>query len=343
MNDKKAIAEWEREFRRQRGLGPNDPVPVSLPSPVFEEDHARLMEEERWRDLEAGEEDGPVSLPKMSLEPGAVRRLDQERWLWREAEQGRQPHRRIVNYGSEISGQEGSDSLAGGAGGDRIAKPAVKAKIVAKGPARLPMDVGSLDRGGFGEMVVAKLPTDVDAVMADPSATEVGDSKMWPVPGNGRVAKRREIGPNGRRYSDGRYSPKGGFRGKDDKGNLITHQGMDLPAAVGRRVAAAEDGEVFSQGNQPEGWGNYVAIRHSDGRIAIYAHLDSYKPMRNGTKVVQGQEIGKVGVTGNAGKKGSHLHLEIREDRGDKTLRKISDGAVSLDPSTWIRTRRVAR
>lgn len=47
MDDRQAIAEWEREFRRQRGLGPYDPLPVSLPSLLFEDDHARHLEEER--------------------------------------------------------------------------------------------------------------------------------------------------------------------------------------------------------------------------------------------------------------------------------------------------------
>lgn len=45
--DQQAIAQWEAEFRKQRGLGPDDPVPVTLPRMVLEADHARKLEAQR--------------------------------------------------------------------------------------------------------------------------------------------------------------------------------------------------------------------------------------------------------------------------------------------------------
>ena len=56
------------------------------------------------------------------------------------------------------------------------------------------------------------------------------------------------------------------------------------------------------------GYGNGLAIRHSDGTYSCYAHMQSVS-VSAGQPVSQGQEIGKVGSTGNSG--GAHLHFEV--------------------------------
>lgn len=199
-------------------------------------------------------------------------------------------------------------------------------------------------RGGGGDDPLpagSRLTADIGALLAHPSSKEVVDTRIWPVPGQGQAAQKGAVGPNGRPYFDGRYSPSGAFR-KYPSGSGKPHYGIDLPAPVDEPVQAADDGAIFGHGFE-KNLGNYVAVRHGDGRVGIYAHLGAYAPLPAGTKVVQGQKIGKVGVSGNAAGQGSHLHFELREDRGKKTLARMSKGAVSVDPAPWIRARTVAR
>jgi murein DD-endopeptidase MepM/ murein hydrolase activator NlpD len=150
----------------------------------------------------------------------------------------------------------------------------------------------------------------------------------WPVPGDGAAAIKDALGHNGLRFSDGRYSPAGEFRNRP-------HYGIDLPAKHGDAVEAAGPGTVYRSG-RADGWGNYIAIRHDDGRIGVYAHLSGFEPLKPGERVAAGQKIASVGETGNAKGKGTHLHLEVREDFGARSLRRIRDGAVAIDPVKWI-------
>ncbi|MDP3562135.1 MAG: M23 family metallopeptidase [Legionellaceae bacterium] len=54
-----------------------------------------------------------------------------------------------------------------------------------------------------------------------------------------------------------------------------------------------------------EGFGNWVKIYHGNGYYTFYAHLD-HTLVKNGSLVQQGQPIGEMGWTGNAGHR--HLH-----------------------------------
>lgn len=100
------------------------------------------------------------------------------------------------------------------------------------------------------------------------------------------------------------------------------HRAIDLRAAVGTPVYAAEDGTVdwvqswdgkSTGGNQS--YGNLVRIHHADykGRRlqTLYAHLKESKVMY-GQAVKEGELIGYSGNTGNS--KGPHLHFEVRLD-----------------------------
>jgi len=106
--------------------------------------------------------------------------------------------------------------------------------------------------------------------------------------------------------------PTGGFI-RPVKGGYIStrfgggHRGADLVVPFGTPVHAADGGTVIYTGFSGS-YGNHVKIRHSDGFVSVYAHLSSIG-VKNGEKVFQGQEIGKVGSTGNSS--GNHLHFEI--------------------------------
>jgi murein DD-endopeptidase MepM/ murein hydrolase activator NlpD len=86
------------------------------------------------------------------------------------------------------------------------------------------------------------------------------------------------------------------------------HTGIDLAAPVGRPVLAAAGGQVTYVGWDGP-YGLRVEILHLDGTRTWYAHL-SATTVLEGTAVVAGDVIGRVGMTGNA--TGPHLHFEIR-------------------------------
>ncbi len=54
-----------------------------------------------------------------------------------------------------------------------------------------------------------------------------------------------------------------------------------------------------------------IIIEHPEGLCTVYAHLSSFEA-ESGSDVMQGQVIGRVGISGNSF--GSHLHFEVRVD-----------------------------
>lgn len=88
------------------------------------------------------------------------------------------------------------------------------------------------------------------------------------------------------------------------------HEGIDYAAAAGSPVEAAGDGTVTVAGRSG-GYGNLIEIHHHDGVVTRYGHLSSIGiGIRPGTRVSQGEQIGRVGMTGLA--TGPHLHYEFR-------------------------------
>lgn len=86
------------------------------------------------------------------------------------------------------------------------------------------------------------------------------------------------------------------------------HNGIDFAAATGTPVYATADGRVSFAGTQ-RGYGKVIFVDHAQGYQSCYAHL-SRTEVREGQWVRRGQQIGRVGATGNA--TGPHLHYEIR-------------------------------
>jgi murein DD-endopeptidase MepM/ murein hydrolase activator NlpD len=72
---------------------------------------------------------------------------------------------------------------------------------------------------------------------------------------------------------------------------------------------AAAAGEVVYAGDQVPGFGNLVLVKHADGWVTAYAHLDKVSVKMRET-VVQDQEIGQVGQTGGVAE--PQLHFEVR-------------------------------
>lgn len=94
------------------------------------------------------------------------------------------------------------------------------------------------------------------------------------------------------------------------KSGGLYNDGINIAAAVGTTVVAAENGVVAYAGNEVKGMGNLIIIQHEGGWMTVYAHLNSMA-VRRGVRVSVGQKIGTVGQTGKVTK--PQLHFEIRK------------------------------
>lgn len=90
------------------------------------------------------------------------------------------------------------------------------------------------------------------------------------------------------------------------------HEGIDLQAAIGTPVYAADEGEVVYAGNTVRGYGNMVVLKHADGLMTVYAH-NSVLLVKVGQRVSSGQRIALSGQSGHA--TGPHVHFEVRRDQ----------------------------
>lgn len=112
-------------------------------------------------------------------------------------------------------------------------------------------------------------------------------------------------------------------------GKESNHSGVDIAANDGSvgtiNIISAKEGTVIypAKGDPTNcqsstledscggGYGNYVMIEHSDGKITLYAHMaEGSITVTAGNPVMQGQVIGKMGSSGRS--TGSHLHFEVR-------------------------------
>ncbi len=105
-------------------------------------------------------------------------------------------------------------------------------------------------------------------------------------------------------YITSHFSPR---RKNPVSGIYKRHTGTDIGAAYGTTIVAANSGTVTLAGWN-SGYGNCVVIDHGGGKATLYAHMSSYSVSR-GQSVQKGQQIGRVGSTGNS--TGPHLHFEV--------------------------------
>src|SRR5690606_20514411 len=96
------------------------------------------------------------------------------------------------------------------------------------------------------------------------------------------------------------------------RGETRLHEGIDIPAPHGTPVVAVTDGMVLRL-TQHDSGGITLYLLAPDGRTVFYdAHLAPYATgVRPGVAVRQGEVLGYVGDTGNAGPGNYHLHFEI--------------------------------
>ena len=110
---------------------------------------------------------------------------------------------------------------------------------------------------------------------------------------------------SGHRGTD--FAPYGSFTAMDE--------GRDIVAVAPGQVITAHDGEFdrCTSGGCAGGggFGNYVAIRHADGKVTYYAHMKrGTVAVGVGAMVTCGQHLGQIGSSGYS--TGPHLHFEPR-------------------------------
>ena len=98
----------------------------------------------------------------------------------------------------------------------------------------------------------------------------------------------------------------------------LYNDGVNIAAARGTSVKAAENGVVVYAGNALKGSGNLVLVRHENQWMSAYAHLEKIS-VRKGQVVKRGGVIGKVGSTGSVST--PQLHFELR--RGTSALNPV--------------------
>jgi len=122
-----------------------------------------------------------------------------------------------------------------------------------------------------------------------------------------------------------------------------THQAVDIVSSENKidDVIAAGDGtvemavkDVEYTNHNTKGtatYGNFVKIKHPNGKKTLYAHLKYGSiSVQEGDEVTKGEIIGTIGDTGNA--YGAHLHFEVRnEDETRENPTDFLNGNITLE------------
>ncbi|MEO5918145.1 MAG: LysM peptidoglycan-binding domain-containing protein [Candidatus Limnocylindrales bacterium] len=92
------------------------------------------------------------------------------------------------------------------------------------------------------------------------------------------------------------------------RGFIYGHYGLDIAATYGSRVVAAAPGTVIWAGWRNGGAGYAVWISNGSGLYTTYNHMSAIL-VSVGQSVTRGQQVGRIGSSGNS--TGPHLHFEV--------------------------------
>ncbi|MDD7811325.1 M23 family metallopeptidase [Mycolicibacter sinensis] len=104
----------------------------------------------------------------------------------------------------------------------------------------------------------------------------------------------------------------------------VLHAGIDIANAIGTPILAASDGVVIESGASA-GYGMLVKLRHSDGTVTLYGHINR-SLVSVGERVMAGDQIAEMGNRGYS--TGPHLHFEV-----------LQNGTSRIDPTSWLAKR----
>ena len=101
----------------------------------------------------------------------------------------------------------------------------------------------------------------------------------------------------------------------------VLHAGIDIANAIGTPILAAADGVVTDAG-PAAGFGAWVKIRHADGTVTLYGHVNTWL-VSVGQRVMAGDQIATIGNRGQS--TGPHLHFSV-----------LKNGTDYIDPVPWL-------
>ncbi|KAA0096849.1 M23 family peptidase [Mycolicibacterium sp. P1-18] len=101
----------------------------------------------------------------------------------------------------------------------------------------------------------------------------------------------------------------------------VLHAGIDIANSIGTPIVAAADGVVTDAG-LTAGYGAWVKIRHSDGTVTLYGHVNTWL-VTPGERVMAGDQIATIGNRGQS--TGPHLHFSV-----------LKNGTDFVDPVPWL-------
>lgn len=104
----------------------------------------------------------------------------------------------------------------------------------------------------------------------------------------------------------------------------VLHAGIDLANSIGTPIVAVSDGVVVEAG-PAAGYGMLVKLRHADGTVTLYGHINTTL-VSAGQRVMAGDQIATMGNRGNS--TGPHLHFEV-----------LQNGTERIDPVPWLAKR----
>ncbi|KMO67625.1 murein DD-endopeptidase MepM/ murein hydrolase activator NlpD [Mycobacterium sp. BK558] len=104
----------------------------------------------------------------------------------------------------------------------------------------------------------------------------------------------------------------------------VLHAGIDIANSIGTPIYAAADGVVTDAG-PTAGYGAWVKVRHSDGTVTLYGHVNTWL-VSVGQRVMAGDQIATIGNRGNS--TGPHLHFSV-----------LVNGTDFIDPVPWLAKR----
>jgi hypothetical protein len=104
----------------------------------------------------------------------------------------------------------------------------------------------------------------------------------------------------------------------------VLHGGIDIANSIGTPILAAADGVVIDAG-PTAGYGMWVKLRHRDGTVTLYGHVNT-TTVNIGERVWAGDQIATMGNRGNS--TGPHLHFEV-----------LLNGTDRVDPVGWLAKR----
>ena len=169
------------------------------------------------------------------------------------------------------------------------------------------------------------------AVKCIPGLTDKQRGYLWQAAKGGKTSKNNPWGATDvSKYSSSKsdavnpveggtissgFGSRSSFATSNGKSSSTNHKAIDIAAPAGTAVKAAMSGKItLVYKGDYGGYGNTVEIDHGNGIISKYHHMldGSLEGLSVGQEVKAGQQIGKVGSTGNS--TGPHLDFQVQKD-----------------------------